>query len=129
MQAATLALHHNMAQFIWCGALQARKARQWEADHSPVVQGDHHAPATPIISGGHSEQLALHAPGGAPGDRLELFFRGDFKLSHESFSIRRRLLRRVPGCGRSPLLKQHDDFVCHPDALVEGHAVRLYVPS
>jgi hypothetical protein len=36
---------------------------------------------------------------------------------------------RVAGCGRSPLLKQHDDFVFHPDALAEDRTVRLYVRS
>jgi predicted nucleotidyltransferase len=32
----------------------------------------------------------------------------------------------VPGCGRTPLLKQHEDFVFYPDALAEGRVVRLY---
>jgi hypothetical protein len=33
----------------------------------------------------------------------------------------------VPGCGKSPLLKQHEDFVFYPDALAEHRMVRLYV--
>ena len=36
---------------------------------------------------------------------------------------------RVQGCGRSPLLKQHDDFVFHHDALAQDRVVRLYVRS
>lgn len=36
---------------------------------------------------------------------------------------------RVAGCGRSPLLQQHDDFVFHPNALSEDRIVSLYVRS
>jgi predicted nucleotidyltransferase len=34
---------------------------------------------------------------------------------------------RVAGCGRSPLLKQHEDFKFYPDALANDHVVPLYV--
>jgi len=34
---------------------------------------------------------------------------------------------RVEGCGRSRLLKQHEDFVFYADALDEDKVVRLYV--
>jgi hypothetical protein len=30
----------------------------------------------------------------------------------------------TPGCGREPLLKQHDDFTFDPDALSEDRVVR-----
>jgi predicted nucleotidyltransferase len=33
----------------------------------------------------------------------------------------------VEGCGRSPFLKQHEDFVFYSDALAEDKVVRLYV--
>jgi hypothetical protein len=36
---------------------------------------------------------------------------------------------RVPGCGRTPLLQQHEDFVFYPDALAEQRVVRLYLRS
>ena len=36
---------------------------------------------------------------------------------------------RVPGCGRTPLLKQHHVFVFDPDALAKIRVVRLYVRS
>jgi hypothetical protein len=32
----------------------------------------------------------------------------------------------VPGCGREPLLRQHEDFVLSPDALAASRAVPLY---
>ena len=32
----------------------------------------------------------------------------------------------VPGCGAVPLLRQHDDFKLHPDALAEGRMLRHF---
>jgi hypothetical protein len=32
----------------------------------------------------------------------------------------------VPGCGRVPLLKQHEDFAIYPDALAEGRMLCLF---
>jgi hypothetical protein len=48
------------------------------------------------------------------------------RLCHFSTCAKGKIECYVPGCGREPFLKQHEDFVLDRDALAQERMVRLY---
>jgi hypothetical protein len=48
------------------------------------------------------------------------------RLCHFSTCPKGKIECLVPGCGREPFLKQHEDFKFARDALAEGRVIRLY---